>query len=115
MRLAILLQSFGRFGGAERVALSHYLELRRMGCDVTLFYDGTFSEGWRKRLENEFIDVIPSGISRSPKALARLVRFLNKLPRFHKPGSLWFDAIEGSCHFSKLFFCRELSILVSSK
>src|SRR5437867_2060248 len=34
MRLAILQQSYGRFGGAERLALSHYIQLRRMGRDI---------------------------------------------------------------------------------
>src|SRR5438034_10645589 len=32
MRLAILQQSYGRFGGAERLAFSHYIQLKRMGC-----------------------------------------------------------------------------------
>src|SRR5438034_11168344 len=34
MRLAILQQSYGRFGGAERLAFSHYIQLKRMGCYI---------------------------------------------------------------------------------
>src|SRR6266704_6177580 len=44
MRLAILLQSYGRFGGAERLALSHYIEMRRRGQDVTFYYTGSMFE-----------------------------------------------------------------------
>jgi glycosyltransferase involved in cell wall biosynthesis len=39
MRLALLIQSFGRFGGAERAALLHYNRLKQMGKDVDLFAD----------------------------------------------------------------------------
>jgi glycosyltransferase involved in cell wall biosynthesis len=43
IRLALLIQSFGRFGGAERAALLHYNRLRELGKDVELFAD--FAEG----------------------------------------------------------------------
>lgn len=82
MRIAILQQSYGRFGGAERLALSHYLQLRRMNVDVTLFYDGSVPIDWRKTLENEPIRSVPSGIPRSPSQLQHLHSFLRELKNY---------------------------------
>ncbi len=41
MKLAILIQAFGRFGGAERAALEHYTCFKAAGKDVDLFADFT--------------------------------------------------------------------------
>jgi glycosyltransferase involved in cell wall biosynthesis len=84
MSIAILIQSYGRLGGAERLAFSHFAHLRERGCDVTLFYSGPLSEGWRKRLQNEQVRAIPSGISRSFPDLRALLRFLRELRVFDK-------------------------------
>ena len=84
MRLAILQQSYGRFGGAERLALSHYIEMRRMNVDVTLFYDGSIPPDWRRRLESELIKSIPSGIAKSPSQLQHLRRFLRELKNYDR-------------------------------
>jgi len=84
MRIAILIQSYGRFGGAERLALSHYVHLLEKGCEVTLFYGGPLSESWRERLQNDAIRAIPSGISRSFADLRALLRFLKALGGFDK-------------------------------
>ena len=84
MSIAIVIQSYGRFGGAERLALSHFVSLQAKGCDVTLFYAGPMSEGWRERLQNEQVRAIPSGISRSFSDLRALLRFLRELREFHK-------------------------------
>ena len=84
MRLAILQQSYGRFGGAERLALSHYVQLRRMNVDVTLFYDGIMPPDWRRRLESEPIRTIPSGIAKSPSQLQDLRRFLKELKNYDR-------------------------------
>jgi glycosyltransferase involved in cell wall biosynthesis len=43
IRIALLIQSYGRFGGAERAALLHFNRLRRLGKDVELFAD--FADG----------------------------------------------------------------------
>src|SRR6266567_978494 len=72
MRLAILQQSYGRFGGAERLALSHYVQLRRMGQDVTLYYTGRISSGWKERLADEPVRSIPTGVASSPGRLLPL-------------------------------------------
>src|SRR5438046_9156008 len=79
MRLAILQQSYGRFGGAERLALSHYTQLRRMGRDVTMYYTGRISSGWKERLADEPLQSIPRGVASSPARLRQLMRFLNDL------------------------------------
>src|SRR5436189_1723716 len=79
MRLAILQQSYGRFGGAERLAFSHYVQLKRMGRDVTMYYTGQMSRGWKKRLRNETIRSIPTGVASSPDRLRQLRRFLDEL------------------------------------
>src|SRR5216117_2243629 len=34
MRIAILQQSYGRFGGAERLFFSHYAQIKRMKKDI---------------------------------------------------------------------------------
>src|SRR6266567_2742620 len=84
MSIAILIQSYGRFGGAERLAFSHFVHLQEKGCDVTLFYAGPMSKGWRERLQNEQVRAIPCGISRSLSDLRALLRFLRELREFDK-------------------------------
>jgi glycosyltransferase involved in cell wall biosynthesis len=84
MRLAILQQSYGRFGGAERLALSHYMEMRRMGRDVTFYYTGTMSQGWKERLEGEPIRNIPTAIVNRPKRMRLLFKFLEELKQYDK-------------------------------
>src|SRR6266581_4770591 len=84
MRLAILLQSYGRFGGAERLALSHYIEMRRRGQDVTFYYTGTMSQGWEDRLEGESIRSIPTAILNRPKRMRLLFKFLEELKQYDK-------------------------------
>jgi glycosyltransferase involved in cell wall biosynthesis len=84
MRLAILLQSYGRFGGAERLAFSHYVQLRRMGRDVTIYYTGRISSGWKERLADEPIRSIPTGVASSPGRLRDLMRFLGELQDYDK-------------------------------
>jgi len=84
MRLAILQQSYGRFGGAERLALSHYIEMRRMGQDVTFYYTGKMSEGWKERLEGEPIRSIPTAIVNRPRRMRLLFKFLEELKQYDK-------------------------------
>jgi len=84
MRLAILQQSYGRFGGAERLALSHYTQLRRMGRDVTMYYTGRISSGWKERLADEPLQSIPTGVASSPDRLRQLMRFLNELRNYDR-------------------------------
>ncbi len=84
MRLAILLQSYGRFGGAERLALSHYIEMRRKGQDVTFYYTGTMSRGWEDRLDGEPIRSIPTAILNRPKRFRLLRKFLEELKQYDK-------------------------------
>ena len=84
MRLAILQQSYGRFGGAERLAFSHYIQLKRMGCDVTMYYTGRISSGWKERLADEPLQNIPTGVANSPDRFRQLMRFLDKLRNYDK-------------------------------
>jgi glycosyltransferase involved in cell wall biosynthesis len=84
LRIAILQQSYGRFGGAERLAFSHYVQLRRMNRDVTLFYEGRVSPGWKKRLQGEPIQSIPSGIASHPSGMRHLMEFLRKLKDYDR-------------------------------
>jgi glycosyltransferase involved in cell wall biosynthesis len=84
LRIAILQQSYGRFGGAERLAFSHYVQLKRMNKDVTLFYEGRVSPGWKSRLRNEPIQSIPSGITTNASGLRRLLEFLRRLKDFDR-------------------------------
>ena len=84
MRLAILQQSYGRFGGAERLFFSHYAEMKRMKKDVTAFYTGRIADGWADRLKGEPIQPMPSGISSDFRRLGHLTRFLSSLRGFDK-------------------------------
>src|SRR5437879_11831969 len=84
MRLAILQQSYGRFGGAERLALSHYIEMRRRGLDVTFYYTGTMSRGWEDRLDGERIRSIPTSILNRPKRFRLMIKFLEELKQYEK-------------------------------
>jgi glycosyltransferase involved in cell wall biosynthesis len=84
LRLAILQQSYGRFGGAERLAFSHYVQLKRMNKDLTLFYEGRVSPGWKSRLRDESIQPIPSGIASHPSGLRHLMEFLRALKDYDR-------------------------------
>jgi glycosyltransferase involved in cell wall biosynthesis len=84
MRLAILQQSYGRFGGAERLFFSHYAQMKRMKKDVTAFYTGQIADGWAERLKGEAIQPMPSGISTDFRRLGHLMRFLSSLRDFDK-------------------------------
>ena len=84
MRLAILQQSYGRFGGAERLAFSHYVQMRGMGRDVTLYYTGRIPTEWKARLGKESIRRIPTGVVNRPERLRLLIRFLEELKSYDK-------------------------------
>ncbi len=84
MRLAILQQSYGRFGGAERVALSHYVQLKRINIDVSLYYRGAISPSWAKRLEVHEVKPIPTAVSRNVKELETLSKFLKEMQSFDR-------------------------------
>lgn len=84
LKFAILQQSYGRFGGAERLAFSHYVQLKRMNKDVTLFYDGSVPSDWRTRLQNEPVRTIPSGIAKSFSQLQHLGTFLRELGNYDR-------------------------------
>src|SRR2546426_4294652 len=84
MRLAILQQSYGRFGGAERLFFSHYAQMKRMKKDVTAFYTGRIAEGWAERLKGEPIQPMPSGISGDFRQFGHLMRFLSRLRDFDR-------------------------------
>jgi len=79
--IAIVHQSYGRFGGAERVALAHHEQLRRMNVDATLFWSGLVTPRWRDRLNGYDIRSIPSTLP-GPIGLGRIVRFLKELSRY---------------------------------
>lgn len=84
LRLAILQQSYGRFGGAERLALSHFVQLKKMNVDVTLYYKGAMSPGWAKRLEGYDVRRIPNGVSENLADLTALSKFLKGLREYDR-------------------------------
>jgi glycosyltransferase involved in cell wall biosynthesis len=84
LRLAILQQSYGRFGGAERLAFSHYVQLKKMNKDVTLFYSGSIPPDWRERLQNEPVRTIPNGIAKSSSQFGSLQSFLRELRNYDR-------------------------------
>ncbi len=54
MRLAILIHPFGRFGGAERLAILHAAGLAKSGYEVVLYTDKSFMESsWLSALSAE--------------------------------------------------------------
>ena len=84
MRLAILQQSYGRFGGAERLAFSHYAQLKRMGVEVTFYYTGRISPGWKERLREDLPKGMPTGFATSPRRLREVVWFLEELKNYDR-------------------------------
>lgn len=84
MRIALLQQSYGRFGGAERLAFSHYIQMRRMKREVSLFYQGSISSDWAKRLENEQIRTVPSGMAKTPSQLRDLQQFIREIGHYDR-------------------------------
>src|SRR5947209_15800053 len=79
--LAIVHQSYGRFGGAERVALAHYEQLRKMNVDATLFWSGLVTTRWQDRLNGYDIKSIPSTLP-GPIGIGRMIRFLKEQSRY---------------------------------
>jgi len=53
--------------------------MKRMGRNVTLYYMGGMSSGWKERLREESIRTIPSGVASSPGQLRQLMVVLNEL------------------------------------
>jgi glycosyltransferase involved in cell wall biosynthesis len=56
MRIAILIHPFGRFGGAERLAILHAAGLAESGYDVALYTDKAF-------MESNWLSALPSQVS----------------------------------------------------
>jgi hypothetical protein len=80
----MLQQSYGRFGGAERLFFSHYAQMKKMQKEVTAFYSGQVLEGWTDRLKAGDIHPMPSGISSNFRQFGHLMRFLSSLRDFDK-------------------------------
>lgn len=73
-RAAILIQAYGRFGGAERAALLNYSQLKRMGKDVDLFADFTDTRPWDSGLDHAELKHLtrPANLSQALKILKEL-------------------------------------------
>lgn len=84
MRLAILQQSYGRFGGAERLAFSHYTEMKLLGRDVTFYYTGRISPGWKERIRDGELKSIPTSVVNRPKRFKLLLKFLEELKQYDR-------------------------------
>lgn len=80
----MLEQAHGYFGGSERLALSHFTQMKKMSVDVELFYSGPLSPEWSSRLEGHMIRALPTGIPRNLRELNSLVEFLEELAGFDK-------------------------------
>lgn len=83
MRLAILQQSYGRFGGAERLALSHYVQMKKDGADVTFYYTGRIPPSWKKRLRDEPLS-IPTPVVNRPERFRLLFKFIEELKQYDR-------------------------------
>jgi glycosyltransferase involved in cell wall biosynthesis len=55
-----------------------------MNKDVTLFYEGRVSPGWKNRLQGEPIQSIPSGVASHPSGMRHLMEFLRKLKDYDR-------------------------------
>jgi glycosyltransferase involved in cell wall biosynthesis len=64
MRIAVLIHPFGRFGGAERLAILHSARLAESGHDVVLYTDTSFMDrNWLSMLTDRVsIRQLPYGI-----------------------------------------------------
>jgi len=80
LRVAILIQAFGRFGGAERAALVHYSRFKEAGKDVDLFADFTDKHLWaRQELNKISFTPLPQSLG-EPESIT-LVRDLDDYDR----------------------------------
>jgi len=80
LKLAILIQAFGRFGGAERAALVHYSRFKEAGKDVDLFADFTDKHLWaRQELNKITFTPLPQNLG-EPESVT-LVRDLDEYDR----------------------------------
>src|SRR5579864_9390685 len=76
----MLIQSFGRFGGAERAALVHFSRFKEAGKDVDLFADFTDKHLWpRQELNKITFTPLPQSLG-EPESLT-LVRDLDEYDR----------------------------------
>jgi glycosyltransferase involved in cell wall biosynthesis len=76
----LLIQSFGRFGGAERAALLHYNRLKLLGKDIDLFADFYENQVWaRDELKVTALNSLPHLVY-EPESL-RLLRRLGDYDR----------------------------------
>ncbi|MEM2876428.1 MAG: glycosyltransferase [Candidatus Bathyarchaeia archaeon] len=79
-KLAVLHHALGRFGGGEKLAILHSINLKRMGFDVELFYGGPIIEDWRRRAASEVrLRNLPFAISNSSPNLDKLFRIARYL------------------------------------
>jgi len=64
LKLAILIHPFGRFGGAERLAILHALGLTNAGVDVTMYTDTTLMDSdWLSMLGSKIqVRNLPYGL-----------------------------------------------------
>jgi glycosyltransferase involved in cell wall biosynthesis len=82
MKVAILIQAYGRFGGAERAALLHYTHLKAMGKDVDMFADFTDKHLWaRAGLERTPFKPLPRGLRSSDDLTGSILRTLEAYDR----------------------------------
>ena len=76
----MLIQAFGRFGGAERAALVHYSRFKEAGKDVDLFADFTDKHLWaRQELNKITFTPLPQNLA-DPESIT-LVRDLDEYDR----------------------------------
>jgi glycosyltransferase involved in cell wall biosynthesis len=76
----MLIQSFGRFGGAERAALLHYNRLKALGKDVDLFADFAQGKIWsRDELQVTQLNPLPHTFYE-----AESLRFLKRLNEYDR-------------------------------
>jgi len=87
MRIAILVESFGRFGGREQIAIIHALHLTKRGHKVVFFHNGIIIPPyWRKFLFQLQVRRLKfsTGLPSTLQTIKDTVHFFCSLKRFER-------------------------------
>jgi len=86
IKLAVLHHAFGRFGGGEKLAILHAINLKSFGFEVELFYNGPILDDWSEKALSEIpVHPLPFGIPHFPQKIKEITEFIRRLR--------WFDVV----------------------
>lgn len=58
--------------------------MKRKGLDVTFYYTGRISQGWRERLDDDDLKSIPTSVANRPQRVRLLIQFVKELKKYDR-------------------------------